>query len=85
MGFAPIGTKVAGEFREMNFKNVFHYSKPEENEVVPWPEYSHKLWINSDHFLWCNVKKTVAHVVADEADDGSPVVDKWYFTNHYAY
>jgi hypothetical protein len=82
---SDLKAKPVGEFREMNFKNHFHYTNAEEGEFIPWPEYPQKLWVQPDSFLWCKVKKTVAHVVSDEAADGSPVVDKWYFTNHYQY
>jgi hypothetical protein len=82
---SDLKAKPVGEFKEMNFKNHFHYSNAEEGEFIPWPEYPQKLWVQPDSFLWCKVKKTVAHVVSDESADGSPVVDKWYFTNHYEY
>ena len=42
------------------------------------PEFGQKILLNrNDDFRWANVKKTVVHVVVDEAADGSPVTEKW--------
>lgn len=86
MALAPLygidGT--IGVFTEKEFGHRFEYAG--EPNPIFGHEYPHRLYVgNSLEYRYANVKKTVAYVVVDENDDGSPVVQKWDIKNHVIY
>ena len=83
MALAPMNVEnVLGEFTEKEFGNYFHYSEnPDRKEgCEEWCCYPHLVWVGGLDFQYryAKVKKTVAYVVTDENDDGSPVIEKWF-------
>ena len=53
--------------------------------------YPHRVWVGGygvggmSGWRYARVLKTVAHVVVDESDDGSPVVEKWELKSNINY
>lgn len=91
MAFAPytndrrtigIDSKVLGQFREKEFDHSFEFA---ENDGWFVDEYPHKIFVGNGETRIGLVKKTVAYVVVDEGDDGSPVVEKWSIKNFRGY
>ena len=85
-----------GMFTEKECGNYFEYSMA--NDFVLHPdlktgrntEYPHKVWVTTPWKHDCGyrralVKKTVAYVVVDEADDGSAVIERWNIKDHNEY
>jgi hypothetical protein len=73
-----------GEFVEKDEGQIFEYVAAAD--PVFGHEYPHKIMVGyNGEYRYGNVKKTVAHIVVDEAADGSPVVEKWYFKRHVMY
>ena len=80
-----IEPRVLGEFRLTDASGVFEYSeRPAGDRGDVWVEYPHRIF-TADGDRAARVGKTVAHVVIDEAADGSPVVEKWTLRRHRAY
>jgi hypothetical protein len=77
-----IDSKVLGQFREKEFDHSFEFA---ENDGWFADEYPHKIFVGNDETRIGLVKKTVAYVVVDEGDDGSPVVQKWSIKNFRGY
>ena len=63
----------------------FEYSnRPEGDRGDQWPEYPHRVFtLDGDRAAL--VMKTVAYIVTDENDDGSPLVEKWEIRRHKKY
>lgn len=99
MAFGPrINPKeiFLGMFAEKDYGNYFEYSMADDFVLHPDlktgrnTEYPHKVWVtepweNDYGYRRALVKKTVAYVVVDEADDGSAVIERWYLKNHNEY
>lgn len=77
--FAPLGDgSILGAFRSKETDALFEFSAAKEDEKVFGARFAHKVWVdNGESFRFAEVKKTVAFVVVDEAEDGSAVVEKW--------
>jgi|TARA_R110002111_G_C5688439_1_gene344536 hypothetical protein len=64
----------------LGYPHKIWVASPSQAEVYP-----HKVWVASPsqaevsgyRYRYGKVLKTVAHIVADEADDGSVIVEKW--------
>jgi len=83
---------ILGRFDEKDTGKLFEFSKNPASGQFSWPntfddEFPHLVWVSdkspSDGWngwacRYAKVLKTVAYVVTDEAEDGSPVVEKWY-------
>ncbi len=65
-----------GMFIEKEKGNHFEYSSNTTDYWVTIEDYPHKVWVR-DGWRYAKVLKTVAYIVIDEADDGSPIVQKW--------
>ncbi len=80
---------LLGQFREKEYGHIFEYAKRPDNHLDdPFgdfaPEYPHVIYTGGE--LRCaRVLSTVAHVVLDEAIDGSPVVVRWRIGSHKRY
>ena len=70
------------QFREKEYDHLFEFA---ENDDWFADEYPHKIFVGNDETRIGLVKKTVAYVVVDEGDDGSPVVQKWSIKNFREY
>jgi hypothetical protein len=66
-----------GMFIEKETGNHFEYSPNTTDYWVTIEDYPHKVWVRDGGWRYARVLKTVAYVVTDEADDGSPIVQKW--------
>jgi hypothetical protein len=44
--------------------------------------FPHKIYVGNGETRWALVKGNVAHVIIDERDDGSWVVEKWDIVRH---
>ena len=90
MSFAPyynepnmIQPRLLGQFNVTDI--AFEFSdRPENDRGGVWPEYPHRIF-TCDGDRAALVLKTVAYVIVDENDDGSPVVYKWELKRHRAY
>lgn len=73
-----------GVFTEKKYGNRFEYAAAPH--LLFGEEYPHRLYVGyNGETRYANVKKTVAYVVVDENDEGSPVVQKWDIKNHVTY
>ena len=86
MGYYTYTEAPIGNFIEKEHGNNFEYSVNEEQDAYSLSlvgDYPHKVWVGSlqiggdSGWRYALVKKTVVYIVTDEADDGSPVVQKW--------
>lgn len=86
--WAPYNTpNVLGSFIEKDYGKTFEYIKA---PVLPFgDDYPHRIFVgpswNEGQYRYAKVLRTVAHVVVDEAADGSPVVEKWNIKAHREY
>jgi hypothetical protein len=98
MAFGPrnIPDTFVGMFTEKDCGNYFEYSMADDFVLYPDmktgrnTEYPHKVWVcepwkHDQGWRRALVKKTVAYIVVDEADDGSAVIEKWYIKDHNEY
>ena len=79
-----IQPRLLGAFDTV-FGAHFEYSaRPEGDRQGMWPGYPHRVFtIDGDRAAL--VLKTVAYVITDELEDGSPVFEKWELKRHKAY
>jgi len=90
MAFAPSAVypiREGGAFIEKDHGNLFEYDLHGEDTFAGYP---HRVWVsenpvNDSGWRYALVKKTVAYIVVDEADDGQPVVQKWSIKAHRIY
>jgi hypothetical protein len=80
---------ILGGFNEKDYGHFFEFSQNlgEDgiDQLMLGLGYPHKIWVASPsqaevsgyRYRYGKVLKTVAHIVADEADDGSVIVEKW--------
>ena len=94
MGYYTYTEAPIGNFIEKEHGNNFEYSVNEEQDAYSLSlvgDYPHKVWVGSlqiggdSGWRYALVKKTVVYIVTDEADDGSPVVQKWNIKNNTQY
>jgi len=57
---------IIGSFRHKDTDVLFEFS---ENRTGSYEDYPHLVWVHGG-YRYATVKKTVAHVVIDETDDG---------------
>lgn len=82
-----------GRFILRENSNHFEYSFNDEVDDYSKSmveKYPHKVWVGDkvsggSGWRYARVLKTVAHVVTDEADDGSPIVEKWELKSNINY
>lgn len=83
---------ILGGFVEKEFGKFFEFSKNPEMTLAPPAhggrnmEFPHLVWVADASSIDCGyrkakVGKTVVHVITNEADDGSAVVEKWEIKN----
>ena len=77
--------RVLGCFNEREFGKIFEYSDRLKGNQWQVEKYPHEIYVRGNQVRVGKVLKTVAYIVIDEADDGSPVVHKWYIKNHRKY
>ena len=90
MAFAPSAVypiREGGAFIEKDHGNLFEYDLHGDDTFAGYP---HRVWVsenpvNDSGWRYALVKKTVAYIVTDEADDGQPVVQKWSIKAHRIY
>jgi len=90
MAYAPyynepnmIQPRVLGAFKLAS--GVFEFSdRPEGDRNGMWPGYPQRIF-TADGDRAALVLKTVAYVIIDENDDGSPVFEKWEIKSYRAY
>ena len=90
MAFAPSAVypiREGGAFIEKDHGNLFEYDLHGEDTFAGYP---HRVRVsenpvNDSGWRYALVKKTVAYIVTDEADDGQPVVQKWSIKAHRIY
>ena len=91
MAYAPshlYPIREGGSFVE-KYDLVPHPPYP-SNHAASVSGYPHRVWVsenpvNDSGWRYALVKKTVAYIVTDEADDGSPVVKKWFIKGRRIY
>ena len=76
--------RLLGQFDTV-FGAHFEFSdRPEGDRQGMWAGYPHRVFtVDGDRAAL--VLKTVAYVIIDETDDGSPVFEKWEIKRHRAY
>lgn len=72
-----------GEFREKQFRKWFTY-RPTDDTWANKHGLTHEIDV-ADGTRFAVVKKTVAIVAIDEADDGTPITEKWSLAQNRAY
>ena len=86
--------QTIGRFILKENSNHFEYSLNDEVDDYSKSmaeKYPHRVWVGGkgvcgmSGWRYARVLKTVAHVVTDEADDGSPVVEKWELKSNINY
>jgi hypothetical protein len=89
MANAPATEKTLGYFTEKTYGKVFDYSAADEMILSPPAHggrnvvFPHKIYVGpNNETRWALVKGNVAHVIVDERDDGSWIVEKWDIVNH---
>lgn len=90
MSFAPYYNepnmtqpRLLGQFEISG--NTFEFSdRPEGDRGDIWSGYPQRIF-TADGDRAALVLKTVAYVIIDENDDGSPVFEKWEIKRHRAY
>ena len=93
MAFAPSSVypiREGGSFVEKDHGNLFEYDLVPADHAASVSGYPHRVWVsenpvNDSGWRYALVKKTVAYIVVDEAEDGSPVVKKWSIKAHRIY
>jgi hypothetical protein len=77
--------RLLGAFEIAKFGADYEYSdRPEGDRQGMWAGYPHRIFtVDGDRAAL--VLKTVAYVIIDENDDGSPVFEKWEIKRHRAY
>jgi hypothetical protein len=92
MSFAPYYNtsdmnqpRLLGALEIAKFGATYEYSaRPDGDRQGMWPGYPHRIFtIDGDRAAL--VLKTVAYVITDELEDGSPVFEKWELKRHKAY
>lgn len=64
----------------------FEYVARDTSAEAFWTDYPHRVYVGVDgDSRVARVLKTVAHVIVDEAADGSPVVERWPLRGHDIY
>jgi hypothetical protein len=98
MAYAPshlYPIREGGSFVEKSYGKFFEYDLvPADHSTgdhaASVSGYPHRVWVsenpvNDSGWRYALVKKTVAYIVTDEADDGSPVVKKWFIKGRRIY
>lgn len=69
--------KTIGIFKEKSTGNWFSYlERKHTNNFAPIADYPHIIDV-LDGTRFARVLKTVAYIIVDEENDGTPVVEKW--------
>ena len=81
MALAPLSeTSLVGKFRNTETGVWFEFKEAELADRPFGHDFPHKVFV-CEGFRWARVLKTVAHIVVDEADDGSAVTEGWHITS----
>jgi hypothetical protein len=91
MAYAPSTTyydqdaTILGSFREKDYGKFFEFSRNDDPDFfVSDTEFPHKIWVG-DGWRYGRVLKTVAYIITDEKENGSPHIDKWYIQDYHQY
>lgn len=76
---------IFGNFREKREGHIFEYAERRGFPDDFAPEMPHMIYVGDGQTRLAKVLKTVAWIVIDESDDGSPVYVKWDIKNHAVY
>ena len=68
--------RILGRF-DNEYSHVFEYAARTEADGDWAAKYPHVVFMSDGSKRFATVKKTVVHIVIDEAADGQPVVEKW--------
>jgi hypothetical protein len=77
--------RLLGKFVNAETRAVFEYGELPDEDRPFGPEYRLAVWQRDGSYRYSRVLKTVAYVVVNEADDGSPVVERWEICRHREY
>jgi hypothetical protein len=86
MALAPHKIQQQGSFFEKQFNHFFEFDGGSDRA-----DYPQRVWVTTPRegidsgWRYAVVKKTVAYVVVDEADDGGDVVEKWEIKSQRQY
>jgi hypothetical protein len=75
--------KTIGDFREVSVGNYFTY-RESQNDWGLALGYPHEVF-TGHYWIPAKVLKTVAHIVVDEAEFNTAVVEKWDIKQHNIY
>lgn len=73
-----------GEFYEWEHDKNFTYRET-KNEWALSKGLKHEIDCGNSSVRFGNVRKTVANICVDEAEDGSPVLSKWFIKKHVTF
>lgn len=77
--------RILGGFVEKDFENFFEFTDL-NGHPSPFPGYEHRVFVGDQgQTRFARVLKTVAYIVTDEGDDGSPITEKWNIRNYREY
>ena len=87
MGYAPyFNDRLLGQFREVEFENVFEYRDRNE-KLFPAdfePTLPHVVFVGNGQMRLAHVKKTVAYVLCG-GDGPQNDLQKWQIKSHRTY
>lgn len=87
MATAPLTQVEAGtlygRFKNTETRVQFEYGDAPDRPFGP--EYCCAVYLRDGAFRYAKVLRTVAYVVVDEAEDGSPVTERWEIRAHKEY
>ena len=75
-------SKIAGSFQEKEHGKYFDY-RYSQNWWGRSHGFDYEIAVGIDTALCAKILKTVAYVVIDEDEWGSPIVEKWDIKKHY--
>jgi len=85
-----IENRAMGSFTEREFGKHFEFrlsdgTSPRQGTYGLDHGFQHEIAMCDGSVRFANVKKTVAYVVVNEGEDGSPIVEKWQIKDYHVW
>lgn len=81
MSIAPDNKTPVGCFENVETKKTFEYGEASDSWAAKY-NLKHEIYV-ADGVRFAKVLKTVAYVAVDEAEDGTPVIEKWVIKHYW--
>ena len=76
---------IIGCYKHKQTGAFFEYAHRTTDDGDWAPEFPHVVFMSDGSRRFARVLRTVAHVVTDEADDGTPLSERWEIKTHRKY